>query len=73
MKRKVIVGIIIVLLIVLLIPLPLRYKDGGTVEYRAVLYSVTNYHSLKAEEGYYTGIQVKILGILVYDSTDFDN
>lgn len=73
MKRKIVVGIVIVLLIVLLIPFPLRYKDGGTVEYRAVLYSVTNYHAEDNGDGYYTGIQVKVLGITVYDNTNFDN
>lgn len=73
MKKKIVVGIVIVLLIILLIPFPLRYKDGGTVEYRAALYSVTNYHSVDRNDGYYTGIQVKVLGILVYDNTNFDN
>jgi hypothetical protein len=73
MKRKIIVGIIIVLLFVLLIPFPLRYKDGGTVEYHAVLYSVTNFHSMKTGGGFYTGIQVKVLGISVCDNTTFDD
>jgi hypothetical protein len=73
LKKKIIVGIIIVLLIILLIPFPLRYKDGGTVEYRAVLYSVTNYHSIKADGGFYTGIEIKIIGKTVYDNTTFDN
>ncbi len=73
MKKKIIVGIVIVLFVVLLIPLPLYYKDGGSVEYHAVIYSVTNYHAEKDEGGFDTGIEVKIFGKTVYDSTTFDD
>ncbi|MFT4145102.1 MAG: hypothetical protein QM644_11665 [Mobilitalea sp.] len=73
MKKKLLIGIVIILLLVLLIPIPLRYKDGGTVKYRAILYSVTDYHAMDAEGGYDTGIQIKILGIQVYDNTTFND
>lgn len=39
-SKKLIIVITIVLSIILLLPIPLFYKDGGTVEYRAILYSV---------------------------------
>lgn len=61
----------IVILVVLLIPVPFHYKDGGTVEYRALLYSVIDYHSMKIDGGYDTGIQVNILGMSVYENTTF--
>ena len=67
MKKKIIV-IFIILLIVLLIPIRLQAKDGGTVEYRAVLYSVSNVHRIKDENTYYEGTIVKILGIEVYNN-----
>ena len=73
MKKKILVVILIFLIAVLLIPIKYYYKDGGTVAYRAILYSVTNYHSISPEGGYYTGIEVKILGKSIYDSTTFDN
>jgi PDZ domain-containing secreted protein len=65
--------IIVILVVFLFIPIPLHYKDGGTVEYHALLYSVTDFHSMKMEGGYDTGIQVKILEISVYDNTTFDD
>lgn len=54
-----------------LIPIPYRYKDGGTVKYKAVLYQVMDYHALddRYESGYYEGVVVKILGFEVYNNT----
>lgn len=36
MKKKVIIGIIFVLLLLALIPIPMRMKDGGSIEYSAL-------------------------------------
>lgn len=52
-KRKKI--FIILLILVLFFPITYRYKDGGTVSYKAILYSYTIYHRLEADESYYTG------------------
>ncbi|WP_419823976.1 hypothetical protein [Anoxybacterium hadale] len=64
--------IIIAFILILLFPIPLRYKDGGTVRYQAILYSITDYHALRGVEGYDTGIEIKLLGISVYENTTFD-
>ncbi len=48
MKKKVMIGICVLLAIVLLVPIPMRLKDGGTVVYRAVLYQVEDVHRLGA-------------------------
>ena len=56
----------------MLFPIPLRYKDGGTIKYQALLYSVTDYHALRGVDGYDTGIEIKILGITVYENTTFE-
>ena len=70
MKKKVIIVSIVVLsLLVLLIPRPRYLNDGGTVEYKALLYNVTklnklNYHS---STGYDRGTKIEILGIEVYN------
>ena len=63
--KKLLAGICLVLALVLLIPVPLRLKDGGSVEYRAVLYSVTDVHRLapELESGYLEGTVIEILGI----------
>ena len=42
MKKKVITTVCILLSALLLIPIPLRLRDGGTVKYQAVLYSVSD-------------------------------
>ena len=71
MRKKVIKIAIIIIALILLIPIPLRYKDGGTVKYQAVLYSITDYHALRGTDGYNTGIKIKTLGITIYESTIF--
>lgn len=48
MKKKVMIGICVLLAIVLLVPIPMRLKDGGTVVYHAVLYQVEDVHRLGA-------------------------
>lgn len=72
MKKKIIRITIIIIALILLFPIPLRYKDGGTVKYQAVLYSITDYHALRGVDGYDTGIEIKILGITVYENTTFE-
>ena len=66
--------------------MPLQYKDGGSVEYHAILYSITHRHVMwenirgtrgylsEVEEGafgYLIGIEIKILGIEIYDNVKF--
>ena len=63
----------LLLAIILLIPIPLRLKDGGTVEYKALAYSVSRVHrlaSVKAEKEYEEGIIIKVLGIEVYNNVE---
>ena len=68
MKKKIVLAISILLAIVLLFPIPMRLKDGGTVEYRALLYSVSDVHRLApaAESGYEEGWIIEILGKEVF-------
>ena len=68
-KKLLIFGVIIVLL-VLLIPIPHRLKDGGTVVYKAITYKVLKVHRLdeNSETGYRDGLIVEILGFKVYDN-----
>lgn len=70
-KKRLIRNIIIIIaLLVLLFPIKLRYKDGGTVEYKALVYSVTDYHSIHSAEGeYLVGITVEVFGIEIFDNT----
>ncbi len=72
MKKKNLVILIIILAMVLLIPIPLHLKDGGSVEYKALLYSITKYHQLdhNSETGYRDGIGIKILGMEIYNNLE---
>lgn len=72
MKRKIITGICVLLVICLLIPIPMRMKDGGTVIYAAALYQVEDVHRLhldgtSEETAYIDGTIVRILGIEIYN------
>lgn len=54
---------------VLLVPTKYGIDDGGSVEYRAVLYSVTRYHVLRMDgTGYDEGWRVEALGVELFDS-----
>lgn len=74
MRKKVVTGICILLAIVLLIPIPMRLKDGGTVVYNAILYQIENVHRIDpeatSENDYLEGMIVKILGIEVYNNVE---
>ncbi len=74
MKKKVMIGICVLLAIVLLVPIPMRLKDGGTVVYHAVLYQVEDVHRLgavdTAGDEYLEGMIVRILGMEVYNSVE---
>ena len=73
MKNKVIKIAIVLILLFLLIPIPLYVDDGGTVHYKAILYTVTNYHMMNNKDGHDTGIEIKIFGIIVYKHMNPDN
>ncbi len=72
MKKKITLTVIIILICaVFFIPLPTWYKDGGTVKYTALTYSVTKQHSI-SPDGYMVGTRVKILFWTVYDDVGFE-
>ena len=73
MKKKILIAAIIVVLLILLFPIRLQLKDGGSVEYKALLYTVTRYHRLaptETESGYIDGIGIEILGVEIFNNTD---
>ena len=75
--KKFIIALIIILVLILLIPIPNHLKDGGTVEYKAILYKISKVHKLISleemeEEGkvkeYDDGIIIEILGFEIYNN-----
>lgn len=68
MKKKSIYLIVVVtLLIIMLIPIPVKLKDGGSVEYKAILYKYTKIYRLNEQSstGYENGWELKILGMRI--------
>ena len=70
--KKLLAGICLVLALVLLVPFPVRLKDGGSVEWNAVLYSVTDVHRIRPtpssvwEDNFEEGVIIEILGREVF-------
>jgi len=71
-NKKILITIIVIIAVILLIPIPMRLKDGGSIKYQAVLYSITKYHKLnhETENGYIDGIGIEILGVEILNTTD---
>ena len=44
MKKKIIIISVVIILVVLLFPIRNQLKDGGTVEYKALVYKVSKVH-----------------------------
>lgn len=72
MIKKVILTIVAIILLVLLLPIPMRLKDGGSVEYCALLYTVTDVHRLnpdiESEQSYLEGIEIEVLGAKIFSN-----
>lgn len=66
MKKKIII-VVCVILIVMLIPAKIQLKDGGTIEYKSILYKISMVHRL-IDNGYDIGTEIEILGLKVYDN-----
>lgn len=45
--------IFLAILLILCFPIKYNYKDGGTVSYKAILYSYTKYHKLENDGSYF--------------------
>ena len=74
MKKKIIIGICVLLAIICLIPTRMHLEDGGTVVYKAILYQVDDVHRINtedtSEDEYLEGTVVRVLGIEVYNDVE---
>lgn len=72
-KKNIVIIIIVLLLIILLFPIQInRLKDGGTIEYKTLLFSFTKYHKLyeSADNGYIDGIEIKVFCKKIYSNVE---
>ena len=69
MKKKFFV-VIAIIAVILLTPVRMNLKDGGSVSYKALVYEVTKIHQFSSEvdglKPYVDGFEIKILGMTVY-------
>ena len=69
MKKKFFV-VIAIIAVILLPPVRMNLKDGGSVRYKALVYEVTKIHQFAPEadglKPYIDGFEIKILGMTVY-------
>jgi len=77
MKKKVVIGIVVVILLILLFPIRNQLKDGGTVEYKSIVYKISKVKRLISieemeQEGkikeYDHGIIIEIFGIEIFNN-----
>ena len=70
MKKKILIAVIVIILLVLLIPIPMRLKDGGTIEYKALIYTISKVHRLNhnSKSGYDNGLIIKMFGKEIYNN-----
>ena len=71
-NKKIWILIIVIIALILLFPIPMKLKDGGSIKFQAALYSVTKYHRLdhESDSGYIDGIGIEILGLEILNTTD---
>lgn len=67
--KKIIISIGILLFLFLFFPIRIVYKDGGTIVYKALTYSITNHHKIifDSEAAYQTGLTIKVLNHTIYE------
>ena len=72
-KKKIIIVVVIVIFVLMIIPIPTRWKNGVT-EYKAILYKYTIVHTPSeiSFTGYEDGWELKILGIRVAGNINAD-
>ena len=79
MKKKIVTILLIAIIVALLFPVRNQLKDGGTVEYKAILYKVSKVSRLISEEemaaegkvkNYDKGIVIEVLGFEIFNNVD---
>jgi len=70
--KKFICSLAVIISVILLFPLRGQMKDGGSVEYRAILYRVVDVHRISEdpEKEFDEGIIVEIFGFEVFNNVE---
>ncbi len=59
-KKKIIITLVILFIVILLTPIKIQYKDGGTIEYKSLTYKIIKWNRLDDyyENGIKTGTEI---------------
>ena len=60
MKKKILYLLPFAILLILFVPIKFQYRDGGTVDYRALMYRVIKWNKLNNDGTYYQANDVII-------------
>lgn len=75
MKKKVLIGLIIIVLVILLFPRRNTLNNGGTIEYKSVVYKVSKVHRYKIDGKYNNnfenGIIIELFGKEIYNNVEW--
>lgn len=73
-KKRIAIIAIIAVLVILLTPIRMSLKDGGSVMYKSLVYEVTKIHQHAPEidsvKPYIEGFEIKVFGMTIYRETD---
>ena len=76
MKKKLLISLLVLILLIMLFPVKMHLKDGGSVIYQSPLrlYRVTNWHQMLPlndgeEMRYKEGLSIEIFGQEIYNNT----
>ena len=73
-KKKLYIIVITLILVILLAPIRMNLKDGGSVRYKSLVYEITKIHQHTPDadgvKPYIDGFEVKILGMTVLRVTN---
>ena len=71
------IAAVIIFFVVLLFPVRYQLKDGGTIVYKSLTYSVEKVHSLtlmsemqKTGKMYNEGVRIELFGVEVYEKIE---
>ena len=69
--KKFLITLLIVVLVIMMIPIRVQYKDGGSGGWHAIAWQYTRFHKMEDVDGtYLVGTKVTLFGSLtIYDDT----
>ena len=72
MKKNLII-IVLIIFLILCFPIPIRLKDGGSVEYKAIVYKITDVKRLNvnSKTGYEEGVIIEIFGLEIFNNVSY--